>query len=57
MTLILKALVALMVGVVIAFIVGHICTHFGVDMFWGWLAGVIAGLAYFLYGPNPVTRL
>lgn len=53
MQLLLKALFALVIGVVVAFIVGKICQHFGVDMFWGWLAGVIAGVAYFVSGPVP----
>lgn len=29
--------------------------HFAIDMFWGWLAGVIAGIAYYVYGPMPPT--
>lgn len=57
MNLVLKALIALVVGVVVAFIVGKVCQHFGVDMFWGWLAGVIAGLGWFLYGPTPPQRV
>jgi len=58
MNLVLKALISLVVGVVIAFIVGQVCKHFAVDIFWGWLAGVIAALAYFLYGPfgTPTVR-
>lgn len=56
--LLLKALVALFVGVVVAFIVGKVCQHFGIDTFWGWLAGVIAGLAYFFYGSElPAKRV
>jgi len=52
MNILLKALIALVVGVVVAFFVGEVCKHFSVDIFWGWVAGVIAGLAYFLYGPG-----
>jgi steroid 5-alpha reductase family enzyme len=54
MGFLLKALVALVVGVIVAYIVGKICAHFSVDTFWGWIAGVIAGLAYFLRGPEVV---
>lgn len=57
MNLVLKALIALAVGVVVAFIVGKVCQHFGVDIFWGWLAGVIAGLVYFVNGPVPTQRV
>lgn len=56
MNLVLKALIALVIGVVVAFIIGEVCKHFGVDMFWGWLAGVIAGLVYFVNGPTPTQR-
>lgn len=57
MSLILKALIALVIGVVVAFIVGQVCKHFGFDLFWGWLIGVIAGLIYFFYsGPVVPTR-
>ena len=34
MNLLLKALIALVVGVVVAFIVGQICVHFKIDPFW-----------------------
>ena len=57
MNLVLKALIALVIGVVVAFIIGEVCKHFGVDMFWGWLAGVIAGLVYFVNGPVPTQRV
>lgn len=56
MNVLLKALVALVVGVVVAYIVGKVCQQFSIDMFWGWLAGVIAGLAYFVYGPDDFQR-
>lgn len=56
MNLLLKALIALVVGVVVAFIAGKVCQHFAVDMFWGWLTGVIAGLIYFVSGPTPPSR-
>jgi predicted Kef-type K+ transport protein len=52
MNLLLKALIALVVGAIVAFIVGKVCVHFAIDPFWGWVAGVIAGIAYFLYGPG-----
>ncbi len=52
MNILLKALIALVIGVVVAFIVGRICLHFGVDQFFGWLAGVIAALLYFFGGSN-----
>ena len=51
MSILLKALIALVVGVIVAYIVGRICLHFNLDQFWGWLAGVIAGVAYFVNGP------
>lgn len=51
MSLLLKALIALAVGVVVAFIAGKILQHFNLDTFYGWLAGVIAGLLYFVKGP------
>lgn len=56
MRLILKALIALVVGVIVAFIVGQICKHFGFDLFWGWLIGVLAGFLYFMSGPDVPTR-
>lgn len=56
MGLVLKALIALVVGVVVAFIVGQVCKHFGFDLFFGWLIGVIAGGLYFVYGPSVPTR-
>lgn len=56
MNILLKALIALVVGVVVAYIVGRICLHFSIDTFWGWLAGVIAGLAYFVSGPDYPNR-
>ena len=55
-SLLLKALLALVIGVIVAFIVGKICVHFKVDAFWGWLAGVIAAIAYFLEGPGIPVR-
>lgn len=51
MNALLKALIALVVGVVVAFIVGKVLQHYNLDMFWGWVAGVIAALAYYLKGP------
>jgi len=42
-----RALVALLVGVVVAAIAEAICRHFAIDAFWGWLVGVAAGLAFF----------
>lgn len=55
MGLLLKALIALVIGVVVAFIVGKVCQHFAIDTFYGWLAGVIAGLIYFVYAPAVPT--
>lgn len=52
MSLFLKALVALLVGVFVAFVVGKICLHYNIDQFWGFIAGVIAGIAYFVRGPE-----
>lgn len=57
MNLLLKALIALVVGVVVAYIVGRICLHFAIDGFWSWLAGVIAGLLYFVRGPEYPTKV
>lgn len=54
MNLILKALISLLVGAVVAFVVGRVLAHFGYDLFWAWLVGVIAGLSYFFYGTGPV---
>lgn len=51
MSTLLKVLIAVVVGVVVAFIAGAILKHFGLDLFWGWLVGVIAGLIYFTSGP------
>jgi hypothetical protein len=56
MSFVLKVLLALAIGVFVAFVGGKICEHFHIDMFWGWLAGVIAGISYFLYGPLPKVR-
>lgn len=57
MSILVRALIALVVGVVVAFFVGKICIHFGIDAFWGWLIGVIAGLLWFLQGPDiPLKR-
>lgn len=50
MNAILRALIALVVGVIVAFVAGVVLKHFGLDLFWGWVLGVIAGLAYFLSG-------
>lgn len=57
MNLLLKALIALVVGVVVAYIVGRICLHFAIDGFWSWLAGVITGLLYFVRGPEYPTKV
>jgi cytosine/uracil/thiamine/allantoin permease len=45
--MIVRAIVALLIGVVIAAIAEVICRHFALDPFWGWLVGVAVGLAYF----------
>jgi steroid 5-alpha reductase family enzyme len=55
MNLLLKALVALVIGVIVAFVVGKICVHFNIDTFWGWLAGVIAASASATKGPPVPT--
>lgn len=47
MNIIVKAVIALLIGVFVAFVVGKICVHFKIDPFWGWLSGVVAGLLYF----------
>lgn len=52
MSIFLKALIALIVGVVVAFFAGKICVHFGIDPFYGWIAGLIAGMIYYLRGPG-----
>ena len=52
MNLLLKALIALVVGVIVAYIVGKILQHYSLDTFWGWIAGVIAALAYYVSGPS-----
>lgn len=50
--MIVKAIIAIIIGAVVAAIAEAICRHFGIDAFWGWLVGVAAGLAYFFGGPN-----
>lgn len=42
-----RALVALIIGAVVAAIAEAICRHFTIDTFWGWLVGVAAGLVFF----------
>jgi len=55
MSLLLKALIALIIGVVAAAIAEAVCRHFNIDTFWGWLIGVIVGVGYFLNGPENFT--
>lgn len=52
-----RALVALLIGAVVAAIAEVVCRHFAIDTFWGWLVGVAAGLAFFFgYSrSNPVV--
>jgi predicted Kef-type K+ transport protein len=57
MSLLLKVLIALIIGVIVAFIAGKVCQHFNLDMFWGWLAGVVAGIFYFVNGNGLPTTL
>lgn len=52
MNTLLKALIAIVIGVAAAYIIGRVCQQFGLDLFYGWLGGVIVGLAYFLKGPE-----
>lgn len=48
-----RALVAVILGAVIAAIAEVICRHFGIDTFWGWLVGVATGLAFFFGYDRP----
>lgn len=57
MYLLVKALIALLVGAVVAAIAGVVCRHFGVDPFWAWLVGTVAGLVYFVSGPEYPHRV
>lgn len=52
-----KALIALVIGAVVALISEVVCRHFNIDPFWGWLIGVIAGLIYFFSGPEHPRRI
>jgi len=57
----IKALVALIIGAVVAFIVNKVLVHIGgvTDPgFWAWLVGVVVGVVYFFYGnwPNNEVR-
>ena len=51
MNFLLRVLVSVVLGVVAAYIAGIILKHFGFDIFWGFVTGVIVGLAYFVGGP------
>lgn len=52
MQVILKALIALVVGAVGYAVARFVCIHFGIDIFWAMLIGVIVGLVYFFSGPE-----
>lgn len=54
--IIVKALIALIIGAVIAAIAEAICRHFSIDQFWGWLVGVAAALLYFFGAPDIPNR-
>lgn len=56
MAFLLKLLIALVIGSIAGFIMTRVCLHFGIDPFWGWICGVIAGLVYLLYGSTPPAR-
>lgn len=51
-----KALIALLIGAVVAAIASYICKHFGIDTFWGIIVGIVAGLIYFFSAPDPTIR-
>lgn len=57
MNTILKALVALVIGAIVAALATYICRHFAIDEFWGVLVGIIAGIAYFIGGPVLPNRV
>lgn len=45
--ILVRAIIAIIIGAVVAFIAEKICVHFAIDPFWGWLLGVAAALIYF----------
>lgn len=47
MNILVRAILAILVGAVVAAIAEVICRHFNIDSFWGWLVGVAAGLVFF----------
>lgn len=51
-----KAIIALIIGAIIAAIAEVVCRHFNIDTFWGWLVGVAAALLYFFGGPDIPNR-
>lgn len=53
--ILVKALIALIIGAVVAAIAEAVCRHFAIDTFWGWLVGVAAGLVYF-FGPTDYLK-
>lgn len=57
MAILVKAIIALLIGAVVAAIAEAICRHFAIDSFWGWLVGVAVGLAYFISGPDYPHRV
>lgn len=57
MGILVKALIALIIGAIVAAIAEVVCRHFGIDDFWGWLVGVVVGLVYFVSGPDYPHRV
>lgn len=57
MGILVKALIALLIGAVVAAIAEAVCRHFAIDDFWGWLVGVVVGLVYFVSGPDYPHRV
>ena len=56
MNVLLKGLIAIIIFAVVSAIAQVICRHFNIDSFWGWLVGVIVGVAYFISGPDYPSR-
>lgn len=57
MNVFLKALLALIVFGVVSAIAEAICRHAGIDAFWGWLIGVVAGFWFFFGYDTPQRRV
>lgn len=50
--LLVKALIALVLGAIIYVILRPILAHFNIDVIWGYIVAVIVALGYFFAGPD-----